>query len=42
MDQLARQLVVMSRANWAKHHLLQLALVMALVGYVTVLIVVIG
>jgi len=42
LDQLARQLVVMSRANWAKHRLLQLALVMALVGYVTVLIVVIG
>jgi hypothetical protein len=42
LDQLARQLVTMSKANWAKHRLLQLALVMALIGYATVLAVVVG
>jgi Family of unknown function (DUF5706) len=42
LDHLARQLVVMAKANWIKHRLLQLALLMALTGYATVLAVVIS
>jgi hypothetical protein len=32
-DQLARQLVVRSKANWTKHRLLQVALTMALIAF---------
>ena len=33
LGQLARQLVVMSRVNWMKHRVLQVAIVLAVVGY---------